>query len=215
MTLHYLVALFQILFPILSGSFPAGGGQVQLDSDTFSGTSATQLHTYNANWVSSVFNAWCNPDVISTPNGGVYGNNACDERTGFTWTNDQWAQVTYNAAPSGESLLCVRMTATTTRPNGYCVGTSPGISGTPYKLYRIDAGVKTTLKTSAQNPVLGDVWNLQVIGSTITFKVNGTVVSALTDSADTTYTTGNPGFMLNDVTAGTKLITTWLAGSAS
>src|SRR5215471_4495821 len=89
-------------------------GQTLLDSDDFSGTAGTNLHSYNANWVLAG-SAWCTDLKISTPTNGGVGTGSggpglsCTYRTGKTWTNDQYAQLTVVALPTGGSGVCVRV----------------------------------------------------------------------------------------------------------
>lgn len=206
----------KLLATILLFALPvlAFAGQNQLDTDVFGGVAATNLHTYNANWVTSTFATTCNDNKISTPNGGVVGagGTSCDSRIGFTPTNDQYDQSTIGTLATSAMFIAVRLTNTgTTLNGGYCAGTDPNVSGNnKYTLVKCTA-LNTPLKTSATVALAGDVVNLQVVGSTITVTVNGVVLSDMT-TVDASFTTGLPGYVMTDTTG---KFTTWSAGSVT
>ncbi len=205
--------LFIFAFVLLSSAVLLGT-QTQLDTDNFSGTAGTDLPTYNANWVNStLINQWF-PPYISTPNGGAVGNGGFSSaayRTGQTWTNDQYAQATLAVLPiSGNAKICVRMlgdVGTSNPTSGYCVGPEPNFSGQNYRLYDVMVG---QLAVSATSAVANDVVNIEMVGTTITVRVNGSIISDLT-TTDASHATGNPGIFLGDASA---KWTTWSAGSA-
>jgi hypothetical protein len=187
------------------------GGQVTLDTDNFTGTAGTALHSYSANWVNFASNN-CYDGQISTPNGAAATNGqpACntDYRTAATWTNDQFAQVTVLNVPSNYALICLRLNSFTSLVfSGYCVGPSPNIDG-KYDMFRFDSGVSHGL-VSAGTPAANDVMNFQVKGSSLVLKVNGSVLLTFTD---TTYTFGYPGIYNVNNVSGQKLLGSWSAG---
>lgn len=171
--------------------------------DLFNGTAATALHTYDANWISSVFsNSWFDP-LISTPNGGVIGGgaNSGSYRTNEAVTADQYNQGTFTTLPTaGAMAICLRMTAAAGDPaGGYCVGTDDNLTGTQvYQIWKV-TNKNAPLTTSATVAVNGDVVNWQIVNTTMTVKVNGSTISDLT-TVDATYATGNPGIFFNTTT---------------
>ena len=74
-------------------------GQTVLDTDAFTNTAGTVLHTHNAKWRDQGFLNPCNIATSGTACGGL--NNAVQVNTGATWTNDQWAEFTIVAFPLG------------------------------------------------------------------------------------------------------------------
>lgn len=190
--------------------------QNQLDTDTFGGTAGTALHTYNANWVNSVFNSnWFDPK-LSTPNGGVVFSStpSGSERTGQTWTNDQYAQATLAIIGADKATaIGVRLgdNGSGAVNSGYFVGPNFEIAGNAYRVYSVAAGFNAPLATSSTLAIIGDVVNIQIVGSLITVRVNGSIISDLT-TTDSNHTTGNPGLFISDATG---KWTTWSAGSVT
>lgn len=204
------LALLLILLALPLNAF---AGQNTLDTDVFGGTAATNLHTYNANWDLATFGTSCNDNKISTPNGGVVGagGTSCDGRDGQTWTNDQFAQGTVAALPTASTLVCVRLGGSAGNINsGYCVGPIPNIGTNAYRLVKANA-LNTTVKLSATVALANDVVNIQVVGTTITVKVNGATIADLT-TTDASFATGKPGIIQQDTTG---KLTTWSAGSVT
>lgn len=191
-------------------------GEVQLDSDTFGGTAATALPSYNANWVLTNMNGTFNNLNISTPNGGVASSSGPggNYRTGFTWTNNQWAGITVGAVPAQTfEEVCVRITAGSgNQPDMYCAGNDAAAQGNgKYEISIWTNGARTQLVvTASQTMTAGDVVNFNAVGTTLTLKVNGTQILQTTDS---TWTTGNPGLIINGSTTTANYANTWLAGS--
>ena len=94
----YLRSFLSVFLLLLCWSVSASAVQNLLDTDSFGGTAATQLPTYDAKW-SKAGTAEVNNCVIATPTGNVAGNGVCgDYSTGATWTNNQWAEVTVTTA---------------------------------------------------------------------------------------------------------------------
>lgn len=190
-------------------------GQNILDTYDFSATAGNGLSTV-ANWVNNTLSNQWNDLKISTPNGGcMQSSGQCgDYRTGQTWTNDQFAEWVLATLPLVASArLYVRLSGDGgNNPNsGYAVGPDPNISGQAYRLFDVSTG---QLAASATTATAGDTVNIEVVGSIITVRVNGSILSDLTydDSAGSNYTTGNPGGYINDAIA---KATTWKAGSVT
>lgn len=138
-----------------------------------------------------------------------------------TWNNDQSSQVTYFASSSYHSGPAVRLSGTRTSLSGYIV--------TYEKFTYTDAGVtmlvlwKYSAVALAAGTILGslskvlnssDVLKLEVIGTTINVRVNGTIVLTKTDS---TVATGSPGVAGWAVTAGqgSATFSDWNGGGLS
>jgi len=189
-------------------------GQTTLDTDNFTGTAGTALHTYNANWDNASYNVQCADGAIATGSNGASGSfTACDGRTGQTWTNNQFAQATLVvAAVADAAYIGVRITSVATRPDGYYFGVDPGSYNGNYRIIKWTGGVKAVIHASSIAAVNGDVLNFQIIGSTFQVKINGTVKAEFSVT-DSTYTTGVPGILISN-TSGVKTWSTWTAGSA-
>jgi hypothetical protein len=188
-------------------------GQVVLDTDTFGGTNGNTLSTYNANWVlqSSGSRNECN--IAGTP--GVSGSLAGNYRTGFTWTNDHWAELKVGATIADFWFqVGVRMQTDDTA-SGYLFGMDNASFGTDYRLIRVDSGAETMLgSASGQTLAINDVVNLQIVGTVLTGFVNGIQVLTYDTSGDgTKYSTGKPGLQLYTTTTTTRLGGSWRAGS--
>lgn len=188
-------------------------GQNTLDTDTFGGTAATALHSYDANWINSTLNNLWNDCVISTPNGSATGGGIQNGsyRIGQTWTNDQFAQMTIAALSLTHMALYVRLTGDggNNPATGYKVGPNPNSAGNnSYRLYKVDG---TLLAASATIAAVSDVVNLEIVGTTITVRVNGSILSDLT-TTDATHASGNPGLYIDDVVG---KFSTWSAGSVT
>lgn len=220
-----LIHLFGVFYPGATMFFgtnytvAAGGGQTTLATDNLTGVAGTLLHTYNANWDNATYNAQCGDDQIATGGTGAAANGAggfCDQRTGATWTNDQFVQATLrNMAPTLHTFVCLRMTATTALVNGYCFGTDPSDSDNRYRIVSWNAGTISTLHASTTvSATSGDVINFQIKGTAFTVKINGSTVAEFSIT-DTTWTTGNPGIMLGALASGTSYLDTWSAGSVT
>lgn len=186
---------------------PAWATQNLLDSDGFDGVDGTTLTAYNANWIlqaSATQNA-CRIRGTTAVGGALCANN----RTGQTWTNDQWAELKAVTNIAKSFFVCVRL-ATTDVMSGYCGGAgSAEFDGVHYFVRRWDNNVATNIATTAITYALNDVVNLQAVGTTITLNVNGVDIATATDA---TYATGRPGLMLDEVGA-VVIGDTWRAGS--
>lgn len=184
--------------------------QTQLDTDSFNGTNGNTLTTYNANWALWGTAQFNNCRIEGSP--GVGDNNACaDTRNGQTWTNDQWAelQVDPTSLPGNTFYVCVRTTSPSNNADGYCAGMNSGNFNGNYRIVRFTNGTDTSLVASTQAVATGDVVNFQVQGTTLTLRVNGTVLLTTTDI---TYSTGSPGLHFFTGNAN-RLGGSWRAGS--
>ena len=187
-----------------------GGGQVTLFSDTFSGTAGTVLHTYNStNWIQGNGSFW-NDCRISTPNGGVTSaGGACgDYVTGYTWTSKQFVQATLTNLPSDLAFICVQFDSS---GNAYCAGDYPDITS-GYFIYKYTAGTSSQLVACGGSPANGDVMNFSDVSGLLTLKVNGSEPGGSCHTTDSTFTTGNPGLIIQQ-TSSTNILSVFSAGS--
>lgn len=190
---------------------PVQAQQTTLDTDSFGGTNGDQLPTYNANWAIMDLTNVNNAVIRGTP--GVGGANiAADLRNGFTWTNDQWAELTIDATTKADTrlMVCVRVVqGSGNNMTGYGGGVNLDITGGTYQIYKFSApGTFTALVTGTHAYALGDVVNLQMVGTTLILLVN-TVQEATV--VDATYSTGSPGLIVGSQAS--RLAGTWKAGS--
>lgn len=155
-------------------------------------------------------------NVTSTGTGAAFVS-------GTSFVNDQFAQATgkaWSAASSGVLFLGVRTTnpGTIKQLNGY-VGFVTGKSGaaaTALAIARDDAGGQTILNSlSSGFPTIAatDVWALAVVGSTLYFMQNGSVLITATDSV---FTSGSPAVLILTAASTANLtLGDFQAGSAS
>lgn len=190
-------------------------------TETFGGTNADTLATYDANWVSwdtSRYQARIRgtPGVGSPAGGEVQGGNI---RNGFTWTNDQWAELKIDGTNVADYrfLVCVRLTQGTANDvTGYCGGVHRDDSGGDYKIYKFTStDAYTALATGTHTYAANDVVNFQAVGTVLTLQLNGSGTEATYDTSGdmTKYSTGSPGLVLGDSTITKRLGGTWKAGS--
>lgn len=188
--------------------------QTQLDSDSFNGTAGTGLHTYNAKWRISPYAVNHNELILSTPNGStVCATVGCIiDNNGQSWTNDQYAQVTFTTLPSTKGFLCLRMQGDNTDLTaGWCVGINPNVNGTNHWLLSKATSLDTAVTTSATNASAGDVLNFQIAGNVVTVAIGGAHLVDMDTTTDGSFPTGgNPGMVINDATG---KFSAWSAGS--
>jgi hypothetical protein len=167
-------------------------GQEVLDTDSFAGTNGWPLAVYSASW--PVFANWNQLAIQGSPGFGPgTGGGQANRRDGQFWTDNQWAEIivgTGSIRTSGE--LFVGLRATDAEPAGQAYG--GGLTSEGYQIRRWDPeGTSTVLAVdpAAREGRVGDVVNLQIVGSTITLTVSRGGAPLLTLSAtDSRYLTG-------------------------
>lgn len=100
--------------------------------------------------------------------------------------NDQYSQATIKTLPSLEAAVTVRNITSGTTLNSYHAGCNPndfGGANTTSRIWKNVAGASTSLGTGSTTLAVGQVWRLEVSGTTLTFKINGAVEITLTDNA--------------------------------
>ncbi len=165
------------------------------------------ITTYSAHWTLLVGS---NSYEVST-SGGIA--NSAATFSGAYWNadvfpNDQYAQCVINVAGSSGNFngICVRA-STTGGANGYCVYVSK--TGGQYAVFKEVAGVVTTLSgTTSHAFALNDLLYLSIVGTTLTFKQNGTTLYTTTDSSLTSGAAGVIGY-----SASSDYITSWQGGA--
>ena len=173
-------------------------GWIPRVADSFSGTGSLN----NPPWQITSYSPGVLPTVSSSgactsPSGS---ENATAEYTGRTWANDQASECTLLDMPDGAGYLeCTVRNNAPGSPslNNYIlfVTTSTGIgtSGT-WTIFKTIAGSLTSLATGSVTLFsVGDVFTLQVKGSTLTGLQNGTTLGTASDSA---IASGTPGFLI-------------------
>jgi hypothetical protein len=194
-------------------------GQNTLDTDPFNGSAGTALVTYSSGlWVNSAYSGNYFDHVLSTPTGkaqaGGGGLQSADHRVGQTWTDDQFAQATFDTLATSAQFLAVRLGGDGANiSSGYAVGINPNNAGNNnYRIVSANAGINTDLAVSATVAVAGDVVNIQVVGAAISVRVNGVPITDL-NFTDGIFTTGNPGLVSGS--DATSRWASWTAGSVT
>jgi hypothetical protein len=186
--------------------------QLVLDTDSFNGTNGTQLPSYNANWNNQPdFN---NVIIAGTP--GVGGNLAANFRSGFTWTADQWAQLTIDGTTVPSTAIGVTLRMNT---GGISSGYFGGFNNNAFgdNLYRFgyyDTAVlhHLALAGAGTTAAAGDVVNFQVVGNILTLTVNGVVLGTYDFTSDGLSYSGDPGLVIEHSSAATRTAGSWSAG---
>jgi hypothetical protein len=152
-----------------------------LATDTFNRADNVSL---GANW-SSVVSMVSGCRILSNQVTSNSASGSGSRYTGVSFPADQYSQAVIGVAlPGGGPTVRADSSG-----NFYLFTIdSPGVSATALMLKY--TGSFSTLDTRSCSAVVGDVIRLEVSGTTLTGKVNGTVVSTVTDTA---IASGNPG----------------------
>lgn len=179
-------------------------------TDNFTASNGTQLTGYSANW--SLGNALASDFVIDTNavrspfNRGLalhaYRNDG-------SFANDQYAEAKIVQVGSASQYMgvCVRA------GDGDCYGFI--VDATYYYVYRlVSYGAYTTLAEGALSVTTGAIIRLEVSGTTLTAKCNGSTVATINDS---TFSSGRPGIAANGgASSGTyTLLDDWVGDDLS
>lgn len=172
-------------------------------TDTFTGVTGTPLPTYNASWVQ--------------PTGSfIIDSNAARPQVSANYSLDVWTGDSFNANQYAEATLGGLQTLTYVGP---AVRMNSGTGscyiliadGTDILLQKLTAGAFTSnLATVSSATTSGDVLRLEITGSNLTAKKNGSTVLTATDSGFATGAAGIAGYNL-----GNSFINTWTAGNLS
>lgn len=156
-----------------------------LFSDAFTYANTTDLNTVNANWVSTgapqgiISNQLNSPDNFN--NGVRYA--------GVTWPNDQYAQAVFVAlADSDQSSRCRNSTVAYTF---YAGGRDPNNGLSNAGIWKVIASLWTSIQDTGTTLSAGNTVYLEVQGTTLKLKVNGTQVG--TNATDVVIASGQAG----------------------
>jgi hypothetical protein len=210
-----------VLILLLAWSGAASAIQIQLDSDLCSDTAGTLLppHTpASGTWVvlaSAAYNkllcAGTGANAGFRADVGATGN----YDTGPVWTANQWAQLTVDGTVTfgGRVIGVVLRWQTGDVNSGYFVGMDNVTVSANYIIELLNAGAKSTLRSTSTAMANSDVLNAQIVGTVITLSVNGSVLTTYDTSGDATkYSTGNPGLLVNATGTTTRMAGSWSAG---
>lgn len=190
-----------------------------LDTDSFNGTNGNNLSTYSVNW--PVFGNWNECQIRGTPGMGGNVGGMGNRRTGQTWTDDHWAEVTLDGTNVVDTHYFVGVRATDDSPagHGYGGGASVTDDASVYAIYRFDPGGTKTrllLDPGSNTITAGDVINVQAVGTTITLTVTRSASQLLSISTtDATYSTGGTPLLFVNNSGVTRLAGSWRAGSVT
>jgi hypothetical protein len=209
----------QLLYGLIPNSefdlWTGGGGAGTPSSDNF------QRASLGSNWSvpAGSFAISGNVDVMPT---GAAGARSLAYYNAVTWPNDQYSQCTITNLGSSPNDIgpAVRVGASGT--NAYCFYYDNGI----FYLFKIVAGTVTVLQQVGGTLAIYDVLRLEVLGTTLTAKRNGTQILTATDSDLASGNAGLNGFggasspqhaapwSGGSLIAGTAVIASWLVDPA-
>jgi hypothetical protein len=171
------------------GSDTGGGGGGTLPQ-AFTAGDGTALSTYDTSWTVQTGTFVINSNSVNT---NTAGDNMARWTVG-SFNDNQYSEITISALGTGYIGGGVRLQTGAQSGYGlYC-------NGTDSKIIKWTTGTPSTLYTGSACSG-SDVIRLEVSGTTLTFKKNGTTVTTVSDS---TYTTGRPGLVGNGSNATTK-----------
>lgn len=163
-----------------------------------------------ANWllikgigVSNDFGIFSNAVDVTT----AFTRNADAYDGGIVWPNDQYAKAKCLVMPTSGELwaVVVRSEAVVgTQRNWYAAGTNPADFGNAQThIWKEVANVFTDLGTTGAVDIsAGDTVTIEIVGSTITCKVNGVQKLQVTDSS---IPSGKPGIFVQYATINTAV----------
>jgi len=185
----------------------AAEGYTPLGNDSFTGTTGTYL---GSKWTGCAYDGGSYSELMYENNaagGSGYYSQDCSLYTGYgPFPNDQYATALVVApTPSStpEASIELRGNATPTNPESYIAcGWNAQDFPADYR-YRIwslppnpASGGPTSLYLSSLTPATNDVLWCQVLGSTVTMKVNGNTLAVVSDTSG--ITAGYPGLYYID-----------------
>ena len=184
--------------------------QTQLVNDNFdTGANGTYL---GPNWMGCGYYGGSYTELVYQNNqagGAGYYTQDCAVYTGYgAFPSDQYATATVGAPnPSGvkQAGVQLRQSATPSAPESY-IACGWDAQDFPadyhYRVWSLAPGASgpTSLYLSAITPATNDVVWCQVLGITVTMKVNGTTIATVTDTSG--LTSGYPGLYYVDPNGG-------------
>jgi hypothetical protein len=177
-------------------------------SDNF--TTCNVTNGINTNWTSTTgVSGWnCSGGLVGAQ---VVGSLAY--YSAGTWTANQYSQLTCTALVDStqDCVVMVRMSSSFT--GGYFLSDDdPDQAGMGIGLYRNVVTPTQIANYSSYGGSNGDVIYVQIVGTTLTSKLNGSTLGTVTDS---TYATGYAGIgaAITDSGSAGTLEGTWLGGT--
>ena len=166
-------------------------------TDAFTGTNGTALTTYSANWLLNSGNFAINTNA-------VYPNQSGTE-SGARWNadtfgNNQYAQGKLANITTAGQTIGVAVRAATSGAASYYGFYADGSGGGKTFLFKMVAGTWTQLGSLGAALAVNAVLRLEVSGTTLTPKVNGSTQSppgAQTDSAHSSGAAGISGYSVS------------------
>jgi hypothetical protein len=129
--------------------------------------------------------------------------------TGFSWSNDQYSQVTWYKiviSPNDYLVINVRSSSSTnTSINSY----QANLTNNTWNMYKWVSGSLTQFASGTATFKAGDIFKLQAIGQTISLWQNGIQLNSLTDSS---ISAGSPAFGIHEPTIGNNAVSLWVGG---
>jgi hypothetical protein len=147
----------------------------------FTASDSTAITTYDSNWTLLNGNFAINTNEVHS---NTASTDTLARWTAGSFNDNQYAEITLSALTSdGHIGVTVRS------QEGAFSGYGAYASSQEVKIMEWNAGTPTTHYTgAAYSP--GDVLRLEISGTTLTLKKNGSMVTTVSDS---TYSTGRPG----------------------
>jgi len=166
-------------------------------TDAFTGTDGTALTTYSANWSLNSGNFVINTNAVA-PN---QATTECGARwNADTFGNDQYAQGKLANSTTTGQTIGVAVRAATGGAASYYGFYADGSGGGKTFLFKMVAGTWTQLGSLGAALAVNAVLRLEVSGTTLTPKVNGSTQSppgAQTDSAHSSGAAGISGYSVS------------------
>jgi len=186
----------------------AGGGtpdtsvRITLASDNFNranggmGTNWTQLIAATPPQILS--------DLLVTPATGE----GISTYTAYTWSAAQWAQITIPtmAATNTNFAGAIVRANTVGSDNDYAVFVYSGIL---YIQKRLNGAYSSNLVSQSWTPTNGDVYRIEISGTTVTSFANNILVASVTDSS---ISSGSAGLLIASSTTSSPTISLFAAG---
>lgn len=159
--------------------FLVTGGSGPLATDAFTRADAADL---GANWTVCK-GAAESLQIISNQAamisaGGARGGNYY---SAVTAPNDQYSQALIVAIPANALGVSVRNITSGTTRNAYFAGFDANDFGPGSRIWKQVGSVSTSLATGATTLAGGQTWRLEVVGTNLTFKINGATECTVSD----------------------------------
>lgn len=164
------------------------------------------LTAYSANWT-IILNSY---QVNTNGGSGNFSGGIC---TAFwnadVFPNDQSAQCVINAAGAAVNFNGILVRGGGSAGTGYGYSAYASVTSSEYAVFKTVAGAVTTLSGTLSHAFApSDLLYLSAVGTTITFKQNGTTLYSVTDASLASGSAGLTAYGTN-----TDVITSWQGGA--